>query len=148
MDRYKYRIVGADGRTYMKGDPFARHFETRPKDASILYDPDDYEWGDEKFCSVRPDALSPRPINIYEMHLGSWRRHADGNFMNYREIAGDLADYCNEMGYTHVELMPVMEHPLDDSWYQITGYCLITSRFGTPADSSFLLITFTGTASR
>jgi 1,4-alpha-glucan branching enzyme len=139
-DRYKYRITGADGRVYMKGDPFARHFETRPKDASILYDPDDYEWGDEKYCSERVDALTARPINIYEMHLGSWRRHADGNFMTYREIAGDLADYCNEMGYTHVELMPIMEHPLDDSWgYQITGYYAVTSRFGTPADFKFFV---------
>jgi 1,4-alpha-glucan branching enzyme len=139
-DRYKYRIVGADGRTYLKGDPFARHFETRPADASILYDPDDYQWEDEQFCSARVDALAARPITIYEMHLGSWRRHADGNFMSYREIARDLADYCVEMGYTHVELMPVMEHPLDDSWgYQITGYYAVTSRFGTPADFKFFI---------
>ncbi|MBN1891209.1 MAG: 1,4-alpha-glucan branching protein GlgB [Clostridiales bacterium] len=139
-DRYKYRIVGMDDRVYLKGDPFARHFETRPRDASILYDPDDYSWTDEKFCSERVDAYTARPINIYEMHLGSWRRHADGNFMNYREIAGDLADYCLEMGYTHVELMPIMEHPLDDSWgYQITGFYAATSRFGTPADFKFFV---------
>lgn len=139
-DRYKYRIIGTDGREYYKGDPFARHFETRPSDASILYDPDDYIWKDEEFCAARTHAFEARPILIYEMHLGSWRRHADGNFMNYRQIACDLAKYCIEMGYTHVELMPVMEHPLDDSWgYQITGFFAVTSRFGTPADFKFFV---------
>ena len=134
-DRYKYRVVGADNRIYEKGDPFARHFETRPNNASILYEPEDYVWNDERFCRNRKDALTAKPINIYEIHLGSWRRHPDGNFFTYRELAIDLSDYCKKMGYTHVELMPILEHPLDDSWgYQVTGYYAVTSRFGTPAD--------------
>lgn len=139
-DRYKYKILGADGRTYDKIDPFARHCETRPNNASILYDFNDYEWQDADYRENCPDALDPRPINIYELHLGSWRRFADGNFMNYRLIAEDLVDYCLTMGYTHVELMPVMEHPLDDSWgYQITAYYAVTSRFGTPADFKYMV---------
>ena len=139
-DRYKYRVVGADSRIYDKGDPYARHFETRPNNASIVYDPDDYTWGDNDYMKNRPDALSARPINIYEMHLGSWRQHPDGNFFTYREIALDLVDYCKKMHYTHIELMPVLEHPLDASWgYQVTGYFAATSRFGTPADFKFLV---------
>ncbi len=139
-DRYKYRVVGADSRIYDKGDPYARHFETRPNNASIVYDPDDYTWGDNNYMKNRPDALSARPINIYEMHLGSWRQHPDGNFFTYREIALDLVDYCKKMHYTHIELMPVLEHPLDASWgYQVTGYFAATSRFGTPADFKFLV---------
>lgn len=139
-DRYKYRIIGFDGREYLKVDPFARHCETRPNDSSILYDPNDYEWNDSAFCSNRVNATADRPLNIYEVHLGSWRRHPDKNFMNYREIAKDLAEYCIEMGYTHVELMPVMEHPLDDSWgYQVICYYSVTSRFGTPADFKYLV---------
>ena len=139
-DRYKYRVLGADSRAYEKVDPFARHFETRPNNASILYDFNDYTWHDSKFCKNRKDALAPQPINIYEVHLGSWRRHPDGNFFSYRELAIDLSDYCRKMHYTHVELMPVMEHPLDASWgYQITGYYGVTSRFGTPADFKYLV---------
>ena len=139
-DRYKYHVLGADSRIYDKVDPFARHFETRPNNASILYDPNDYKWNDEKYCKNRKDALTPQPVNIYELHLGSWRRHPDGNFFSYREIALDLSDYCKRMHYTHVELMPVMEHPLDASWgYQITGYYGVTSRFGTPADFKYLV---------
>ena len=139
-DRYKYRVIGADSRIYDKGDPYARHFETRPNNASIVYNPDDYEWGDKDYMKNRPDALAARPINIYEMHLGSWRQHPDGNFFTYREIALDLVDYCKKMHYTHIELMPVLEHPLDASWgYQVTGYYAATSRFGTPADFKFMV---------
>ncbi len=141
-DRYKYRVVGADNRIYDKIDPFARHCETRPNDASILYDPDDYSWQDEEYMSSLTDALAPGPVNIYELHLGSWRRHEDGNFMNYRQIGEELAAYCLKMGYTHVELMPIMEHPLDDSWgYQVTCYYAVTSRFGTPADFKYMVDT-------
>ncbi len=140
-DRYKYRVIGADNRIYDKGDPYARHFETRPNNASILYDPDDYKWGDSKFLKKRPDAVKdPQPINIYELHLGSWRRHPDGNFFSYKELAVDLVDYCRKMNYTHIELMPILEHPLDASWgYQVTGYYAVTSRFGTPADFKYFV---------
>ncbi len=140
-DRYKYRVIGADNRIYDKGDPYARHFETRPNNASILYDPDDYKWGDSKFMKSRPNAVrDPQPINIYELHLGSWRRHPDGNFFTYKESAVDLADYCKKMNYTHIELMPILEHPLDASWgYQVTGYYAVTSRFGTPADFKYFV---------
>ena len=139
-DRYKYHVYGVNGSEVNKVDPYARHCETRPADASILYDPNDYTWKDEKYCAARKDAFTPRPISIYEVHLGSWRRHEDGNFMNYREIAKDLAAYCKKMGYTHVELMPILEHPLDDSWgYQVICYYAVTSRFGTPADFKFFV---------
>lgn len=139
-DRYKYHVLGADRRVYEKGDPYARHFETRPNNASILYDPNDYIWNDEAFLKNKKDALAAQPVNIYEIHLGSWRRHKDGNFFNYREIGLDLVDYCKKMNYTHVELMPVLEHPLDASWgYQVTGYFAATSRFGTPADLKYMI---------
>ncbi|MBR6879906.1 MAG: 1,4-alpha-glucan branching protein GlgB [Clostridiales bacterium] len=139
-DRYKYRIIGADQRIYDKGDPYARHFETRPNNASILYDPNDYEWGDQEYRKNKPDALAPQPINIYEIHLGSWRKHPDGNFFSYKELAIDLVDYCRKMNYTHIELMPILEHPLDASWgYQVTGYYAVTSRFGTPADFKYFV---------
>ncbi|HPE39163.1 MAG TPA: 1,4-alpha-glucan branching protein GlgB [Bacillota bacterium] len=139
-DRYKYHVIGADDSECDKVDPYARHCETRPADASILYNPDDYVWKDSSFVEKRVNATSARPISIYEIHLGSWRRHKDGNFMSYREIAKDLAAYCKKMGYTHVELMPVLEHPLDDSWgYQVICYYAVTSRFGTPADFKFFV---------
>lgn len=139
-DRYKYRVVGADSRIYDKCDPYARHCETRPNNASIAYNPDDYLWGDEGYMKNRPDALSARPINIYEIHLGSWRQHPDGNFFTYREIGLDLVDYCKKMNYTHVEIMGLLEHPLDASWgYQVTGYYAATSRFGTPADFKYMV---------
>ena len=139
-DRYKYQIWGKDGRIYQKSDPFARHSETRPANASICYDADDYIWNDEAYLQEIPDADIARPVNIYEVHLGSWRRYEDGNMMNYRQIAVDLTQYCKEMGYTHVELLPIMEHPLDASWgYQIIGYYAVTSRFGTPADFKYMI---------
>ncbi len=139
-DRYKYAITGPTGEVSLKADPYARHSETRPETASILYDPDDYNWQDEAWLSCRPSATAAGPLNIYEVHLGSWKRHADGNFLNYRDIAADLGSYLLDMGYNAVELLPVMEHPLDDSWgYQVTGYYSVTSRFGTPADFKFLV---------
>ncbi len=141
--RYKYAIRTSAGRILLKADPFARHAETRPGTASILYDAEeDYEWGDGAYMAKRPDALDKGPLNIYELHLGSWRRHADSQVYNYRDIARQLADYCLEMGYNAVELMPVMEYPLDASWgYQVTGYFAPTSRYGTPADLKYLIDT-------
>ncbi len=138
-DRYKYVITTQGGKKLLKADPMARHSETRPGTASILYDPADFTWSDDDFLQKQKNGQFP-PLNIYEVHLGSWRRHEDGAFMNYREIAVLLGAYLIDMGYTAVELMPVMEHPLDDSWgYQVTGYFSVTSRFGTPADFKFFM---------
>ena len=139
-DRYKYAITAPNGTTCLKADPFARHSETRPETASVLYDPDDYAWQDGDWMASRPDALSAVPLNIYEVHLGSWKRQADGNFINYRDLANDLGAYASDMGYNAVELMPIMEHPLDDSWgYQVTGFYSVTSRFGLPSDFKYFV---------
>ncbi|MHB1453703.1 MAG: 1,4-alpha-glucan branching protein GlgB [Saccharofermentanales bacterium] len=142
-DSYKYYITSADGHGIYKADPYAFHSETRPGTSSKLYPMrDGFEWTDSEFIAKRDahDLNDPAPLNIYELHLGSWKKSADGNFLNYRIIADELADYISDMGYTHIELMPVMEHPLDDSWgYQITGYFSPTSRFGTPADFRYFI---------
>lgn len=139
-DRYKYAITDRSGQIRLKADPYARHSETRPANASILYDPNDYVWSDDAWMNNRPHALAAVPLNIYEVHLGSWKRHADGSFLNYRDLGRELSDYASSMGYTAVELLPVMEHPLDESWgYQVTGYYSVTSRYGTPADFKYMV---------
>lgn len=140
-DCYKYAITGADGEVRMKADPYAFHAETRPGNASKIYDLDDYEWGDGAWLSRRKRRLVyHNPLNIYEVHLGSWRRTGEGEFLSYRDMADWLVPYVKEMGFTHVELLPVTEHPLDDSWgYQCTGYFAVTSRFGTPHDFMYLV---------
>lgn len=140
-DNYKFIITTANGRRLYKIDPYAFHFETRPGTAAKYYELENYPWGDGQW---RKNIIAPydRPINIYELHAGSWRRHGDGNFLNYRELAGQLAAYAKEMGYTHVELMPLAEYPFDGSWgYQITGYFAPTSRYGTPHDLMYLIDT-------
>lgn len=138
--RYAYLIEGADGQLIRKADPFARHAETRPNSSSILYNYNDYTWSDAAWVSSRKSPFDPQPLNIYEMHLGSWRKYADGNVYNYRTTAIELAEYLTEMGYNAVEIMPVTEYPLDDSWgYQVTGYFAPTSRYGTPADFKFFV---------
>lgn len=140
-DTYKYVIHAADGTVTAKADPYAFHAETRPGNASKLYELDEYPWGDAGWMDYR--AKNPpyrRPMNIYECHLGSWRRTGEGEFLSYRDTARYLVPYVKEMGYTHVELLPVMEHPLDASWgYQVTGYFAATSRFGTPDDLKYLI---------
>ncbi len=119
--KYKFEVDGV-----LKRDPYAHQFELRPRDACVVVEVGRSEW-------VRPQGLD-RPMRIYEVHLGSWRDFG-AEFPNYREVGRDLAVYCKEMGFTHVELMPVMEHPLDESWgYQVTGFYAPTSRYGTPAD--------------
>jgi 1,4-alpha-glucan branching enzyme len=142
-DRYKYCIITKDNTTLFKTDPFGFHFETRPKTASIVYPLEDgYIWQDANYMEKRQKDgnCTKYPMNIYEMHLGSWKRNQDGSVINYRELAVLLAGYLVEAGYTHVELMPVMEHPLDDSWgYQTTGYYAPTSRFGTPDDFKYFV---------
>ena len=141
-DAYQYAIHKADGGFVGKADPYAFHAATRPDVSSKLYDLDTgYQWGDRDWLAFR--AKNPpyrRPMNIYECHLGSWRRTGEGEFLSYRDITGYLVPYVKEMGFTHVELLPVTEHPLDASWgYQCTGYFAATSRYGTPDDLKYLI---------
>ena len=133
-DCYKYAVLGKDGNTHMKSDPYGFHMQTRPDNATKLYDISGYEWHDEKYISSRDNqSIYTSPVNIYEVHIGSWRKYEDDNYFDYVKVAHELAEYVIEMGYTHVELMPVAEHPLDASWgYQVTGYFAPTSRYGTP----------------
>ncbi len=140
-DTYKYAIEARDGRILAKSDPYAFHTETRPGNASKLYDLSGYEWGDAGWLEHRKThPVYHAPLNIYEVHLGSWRRGEGDRMLSYRELANWLVPYVKEMGFTHVELMPVTEHPLDASWgYQCTGYFAATSRFGTPHDLMWLI---------
>ena len=141
FDTYKYAVTSTQGKTVLKADPYAFHAETRPGTASKLYDLPPYRWGDGAWRASRASAPVDRsPLNIYEVHLGSWRRRENGDFYDYRSLAHDLADYVAGLGYNCVELMPVTEYPLDDSWgYQCTGYFAATSRYGTPEDLMYLI---------
>ncbi len=138
---YKYMVTGRSGEKRAKADPFAFHAETRPGNGSKVYDIAGYQWGDKKWLEWRKKKpVYSAPCNIYEVHLGSWRRTGDDQFLSYRDMAKYLVPYVKEMGFTHVELMPVTEHPLDASWgYQCTGYFAATSRFGTPHDFMYLV---------
>ncbi|MBT9684018.1 1,4-alpha-glucan branching protein GlgB [Pseudoflavonifractor sp. MCC625] len=140
-DSYKYAIHTQDGRVLAKADPYAFHAETRPGTASKIYELGGYVWGDQAWLEWRKaNPIYHKPLNIYEMHLGSWRRTGEDTFLSYRDIARYLVPYVKEMGFTHVELMPVSEYPLDDSWgYQCTGYFAATSRYGTPDDFMYLV---------
>ena len=133
--KYKFRVVRADGRRILKADPMARATETPPKTASIV-ERSTHEWGDQSWLAQRAaQPLLNRPISIYEVHLGSWRRSPDGHVLGYRQLAEELADYCVQSGFTHVELLPVSEHPFDGSWgYQVSSYYAPTARFGNPDD--------------
>ena len=154
---YKFKIWNS-GNVFYKADPYAFYSQTRMDTASIVTNISDFEWNDENWLSHRKKAFQKKkkdsegkyfysaPLNIYEVHLGSWKTrdgesNADGNhYLNYREIADELAPYVKKMGYTHIELMPVMEHPFDGSWgYQVTGYYAPTSRFGTPKDFAYFI---------
>lgn len=133
---YKFAIkTRFTGETVMKTDPYAFQTEIRPKTASVVVNLDDYHWGDGEWRN-RPSKIEADPISIYEVHLGSWKRKGDtdhSEFHTYRELAEELIPYAKEMGFTHIELLPVMEHPLDDSWgYQVTCYFAPTSRYGSP----------------
>ncbi len=131
---YKYAVKTKAGATKDKADPYAFFAEVRPRTASCVADLSGYAWNDQSWIAARGD-LYDKPMNIYELHLGSWRRGSGGELLSYLDIAAMLIPYVKEMGYTHVELMPVMEHPLDKSWgYQVTGYFAPTSRFGQPTD--------------
>ncbi|WP_298842992.1 1,4-alpha-glucan branching protein GlgB, partial [Clostridium sp.] len=135
-DLYKYKIITSKGKSLFKADPYGYFSEVRPNTASIVTDLKGYLWDDKNWMLQRKKRKPyDMPLNIYELHLGSWARDDNNKFYSYREIADKLLSYVLYMGYTHIELLPVMEHPLDDSWgYQITGYFSLTSRFGSPKD--------------
>ena len=143
---YKYRVVGPDGRFHGdKADPYGFAAEIRPQTASKVARLDGYEWHDAEWIAARATRNNEtRPMSVYEVHLGSWRRAAEekGRWLTYREMAPQLADYVEHMGYTHVELLPITEHPFDGSWgYQTIGYFAPTSRFGGPHDFMHLIDT-------
>ncbi|MBV8885663.1 MAG: 1,4-alpha-glucan branching enzyme, partial [Chroococcidiopsidaceae cyanobacterium CP_BM_RX_35] len=163
-EQYKYEIKNQDGHIYEKSDPFGFQQEVRPKTASIVSDLDAYQWNDQKWMEQRrhTDPLV-QPLSVYEVHLGSWLHVASdepataangeiapvvivselkpgARFLTYRELAALLIPYVQELGYTHVELLPIAEHPFDGSWgYQVTGYYACTSRYGSPEDFMYFI---------
>ncbi len=140
---YKYEIKTPHNEIYLKADPYAFYSELRPGTASIVYSLDNYKWNDEDWIKERDSSNNfEKPISIYELHLGSWARipEEDNRFLTYREHADRLVNYVKEMGYTHIELLPIAEYPFDGSWgYQITGYYSVTSRYGTPEDFMYFV---------
>lgn len=141
FDNYKYSIEGADHVIRLKADPYATHSETAPATASKIYNISGYKWNDGEYMKARKSRNSYElPMNIYEVHAGSWRTYPDGNQYSYVKLADELVPYLSEMGYTHVELMPITEHPFDGSWgYQVTGLYAPTSRYGTPHDFMYFV---------
>ena len=138
-DSYKYVIKASDGRMLWKADPYARHAQTRPESASKVYADQNYLWKDETWLKQRSIPFQ-QPMNIYEVHLGSWKHGENGEFLSYRQLADTLIPYVKQMHYTHIELLPITEFPYDPSWgYQVTGYFAVTSRFGTPDDFKYLI---------
>lgn len=144
FDSYKYKIISEQGEVLMKADPYAFHTEERPKSASKYYDIEDFKWSDEKWIKERGQKdYKKEPMSIYEVNLLSWKKRDENIQYSYDDFADELVRYVKKMRYTHVELMPVMEHPYDGSWgYQITGYYAPTSRFGTPKDFMNLIDKF------
>ncbi|MBE7100608.1 MAG: 1,4-alpha-glucan branching protein GlgB [Clostridiales bacterium] len=147
FDTYKYCVLTRDGRMLYKADPYAYHAETpdaTASNASKLYNINGYKWSDKAYLDKQKRTnIYASPMNVYEVNLLSWKLHEDGSYYTYRELAKELVAYVKEMGFTHVEFMPVTEHPFDGSWgYQVTGYFAITSRLGTPHDFMYLVDSF------
>jgi 1,4-alpha-glucan branching enzyme len=141
-DVYRYAILSrTGGYRVLKADPYAYWSEVRPANASVVFDIEGYEWGDDAWMTARGETRwLEKPIAVYEMHAGSWKRGADGEWLDYRQLAHELVPYLTDMGYTHIELMPIAEHPFDGSWgYQVTGYFAVSSRFGTPKDFMYFV---------
>lgn len=133
-DKYKFHVTQCDGRVVDKTDPYGVYAEVRPNNASVLYPLKRYKWKDRRWMTARKKYdFKTAPMNIYEVHLGSWKRAEGNRFLTYTELAEQLIPYVKEMGYTHIEMLPVEEHPFDGSWgYQVTGYYAPTSRYGSP----------------
>ena len=139
---YKFEILNRQtGELLVKTDPYGQQFEFRPQTAALVTDPKRYQWSDQSWISNREQSdWLHRPLSIYEVHLGSWQRDDLGNFLNYRQLAEQLVTYVKELGFTHIELLPITEHPLDASWgYQTTGYFAPTSRHGSPDDFRYFV---------
>lgn len=142
-DTYKFCIETPSNEKVLKSDPFAFYAENRPDNASRIYEIGGYRWNDGEWLENRRKSEALKlPMNIYEIHAGSWKRNADGSFYNYRQLADELVEYICEMHFTHVQFMPLMEHPYDQSWgFQTTGYFAATARYGTPDDLMYLIDT-------
>ncbi|MGH3370407.1 MAG: GlgB N-terminal domain-containing protein, partial [Nocardioidaceae bacterium] len=139
--RYKYVILGADGQWREKADPMAFHTEVPPQTSSVVFD-SSYSWGDDAWMMRRADVADAhhRPMSVYEMHLGSWRKRGGEASLSYADLADELVPYLQDLGFTHVEFMPVMEHPFGGSWgYQVTSYFAPTARFGDPDGFRYLV---------
>ena len=141
FDNYKYQILTAEDKTIYKADPYAVHSETNWGTASKVYDLKDYEWTDKDYFNKKAlENHFEKPMNIYEVNFSSWKRNEDGSAYTYKQLADELVPYLVEMGYTHLECMPLTEYPYEGSWgYQVTGYFSVTSRFGTPDDFRYFV---------
>lgn len=143
FDKYKFEIKTQENYILKKSDPYENFAQLRPDNASVIFDINKYKWNDAAWRSLRTkNQPTSGPINIYEVHLGSWKRivEEDNRFLTYREFADEIVPYIKKMNYTHIELMPIAEHPFDGSWgYQVTGYYAVTSRYGTPEDFMYLV---------
>jgi len=141
-DHYKFELVTPQNHVVLKADPCGRFFETPPRTASIVWNTDDYQWADRDWMTARGtrEMWLRSPMSVYEVHLGSWRRDLHGRSLSYRELADSLVPYVRDMGFTHIELLPVMEHPFAGSWgYQVIGFFAPTSRFGPPEDFKYFV---------